>query len=62
MPDGTAINCPILGCLIGGLRQADMRSLVKWEKNGDLLGLILGAGLGPWGCSMGSGKQQDSGS
>ena len=41
MPVGTAINCPILGCLIGGLRQADMRSLVKWEKSGDLLGFIM---------------------
>ena len=41
MPVGTAINCPILGCLIGGLRRADMRSLVKWEKSGDLLGFIM---------------------
>ena len=62
MPVGTAINCPILGCLIGGLRRADMRSLVKWEKSGDLLGFIMGARLGPWDCSMDSGKQQDSGS
>ena len=39
-----------------------MRSLVKWERSGDLLGFIVGARLGPWDCSMDSGRQQDSGS
>ena len=47
LPVGTAINFPILEFLFGGLRRADMRSLVKWERSGDLPEFIVGARIGP---------------
>ena len=47
LPVGTAIKFPILVYLFGGLRRADIRSLVKWDRSGDLPGFILEAGIGP---------------
>ena len=47
LPVGTAIKFPILIYLFGGLRRADIRSLVKWDRSGDLPGFILEAGIGP---------------
>ena len=47
LPVGTAIKFPVLEYLFGGLMQADIRSLVKWERSGDLPGFIVGAGIGP---------------
>ena len=46
LPVGTAIKFPVLEYLFGGLMQADIRSLVKWERSGDLPGFIVGAGIG----------------
>ena len=44
---GTAIKFPMLVYLFGGLRRADIRSLGKWDRSGDLPGFILEAGIGP---------------
>ena len=43
---GTVIKFPVVRDLLGRLKRADMRKLVKMGKHGDFLEFILGAGIG----------------
>ena len=46
VPVGTVIKFPVVRDLLGRLKRADMRKLVKRDKFGDLLEFILRAGIG----------------
>ena len=46
LPVGTVMKFPDVWDLLGRLKRADMRRLVKSDRFGDLLEFILGAGIG----------------
>ena len=48
--------------LLGGLRRADMRGLVKRNKFEDLLGVVCALEMASWEVLVEQGKHQDSGS
>ena len=62
LPVGTAIKFPVLRYLLGRLRRADIRELVKRDRFGDLPEFILGAGIGSCEFCIEHGRHQDSGS